>query len=65
MLGASADGCTGSLLSAHGFAPEVIAGLVDCELATATIENISAATNRYELMTRFKITDAGRAALGR
>jgi hypothetical protein len=58
MLAVSPEGAI-----AHGFAATTITGLVDTGLATQTIEYVLAARHRYELMTRFKITDAGRVAL--
>lgn len=64
MLARSADGCSASLLSAHGFRPEVIAGLVDSGLAVSRTQRIVAGERPIEV-TRFMVTDAGRAALGR
>jgi hypothetical protein len=62
MLAVSPEGATGAHLIAHGFAATTITGLIDTGLATQTIEYVLAARHRYELMTRFKITDAGRVA---
>jgi hypothetical protein len=64
LLAGSASGCSASLLSAHGFRSEVIAGLVDSGLATSSTERILSAGSQIE-MARFKITDAGRLALER
>jgi hypothetical protein len=64
MLAGSATGCTASLLSAHGIKSEVVAGLVDCGLATSSGERVLAGERSIEV-TRFKITDAGRAVLER
>jgi hypothetical protein len=49
---------------AQGFRPEMIVWLVDTGFATLTTEHVPAVGRRYEL-TRFKITDRGRVALGR
>jgi hypothetical protein len=65
LLATSPEGATGALLMAQGFAATTITGLVDTGLATQTIDYVLAARHRYELMTRFKITDVGRVALER
>ena len=64
LLARSDDGCTASLLSAHGFASEIIAGLVDSGLVACTTERILTG-QRTVIVTRFNITDSGRAALAR
>jgi hypothetical protein len=61
LLAGSANGCSASLLSAHGFRSEVIAGLVDRGLATISTERILAGEHPIEV-TWFKITNAGRLA---
>jgi hypothetical protein len=63
VLSNSPDGATEALLMAHGFSSEVLAGLVLSGLATAIIERMSG--ERTVDVTRFNITDAGRAALER
>jgi hypothetical protein len=56
MFAGSAEGCTASLVSAHGFASEVIAGLVDTGLVAMTTESVLVG-QRTIAVTRFKITD--------
>jgi hypothetical protein len=62
LLVASDDGCTEAILMAHGFALELIDGIVSAGLATATAEHTFAAGRAIEF-TRVRITDAGRRAL--
>ena len=64
LLAGSGEGCTASLLSAHGLPSEVIAGLVDTGLAVMTTEQVLTGQRTVD-MTRFKITDRGRLALER
>ena len=64
MVAASADGCTTSLLLAHGATSTLIAGLVDCRLVTATSDRIMAGQRSVDVM-RVRITDAGRVVLKR
>jgi hypothetical protein len=64
MLAGVADGCTASLLLAQGFTSVLIAGLVDCELVTATTERVLVGQRAVEVM-RVRITDRGRVALER
>ena len=63
LLAASDDGCTDALLSAHGFKLDVLISIVSAEFATVTPERTFAAGKPVEI-TRVKITDAGRRALG-
>jgi len=63
LLASSPEGVTEGFLVAHGFRPEIIVWLVETGFATMTTEHVLAAGRRYEL-TRFKITDRGRMALG-
>jgi hypothetical protein len=58
----SAKGCTASLLTTHGFASSVIAGLVDTGLVVATTERILVGQRPID-MTWFEIADRGRATL--
>jgi hydrogenase maturation factor len=62
LLADAADGCTQSILMAHGFAIGVLHDLVRDGLATATRESAIAA-RRGIVVTRLRITDAGRWAL--
>jgi hypothetical protein len=64
MLAGSTDGCTASLLSAHGLPTEVIAGLVDTGLVAVMTDRVLTGQRTVEV-TRFRITDRGRAALNR
>jgi hypothetical protein len=64
LLAASADGCTESLLLAHGLALELINGIVGAGLATAQAERTSAAGRAIEFI-RVRITEAGRRALAK
>jgi hypothetical protein len=63
MLAARADGTTDALLVAHGFDFDLISRLVRERLATATPERVFAGGKPVEV-TRLRITDAGRRALG-
>jgi hypothetical protein len=62
LVAASKDGATDALLLAHGFALEVIVGVVRAGLATAQVEPILAGEREVEV-SRVRITDAGRRAL--
>ncbi len=62
LLADAANGCTQSILMAHGFAIGVLHDQVRDGLATATRENAIAA-RRGIVVTRLRITDAGRRAL--
>jgi hypothetical protein len=62
LLAASDDGCTEAMLLAHGFALDLIHGIVSAGLATATAERRFVA-ERWVKVTRMRITDAGRRAL--
>jgi hypothetical protein len=64
LLASSGNGCTASLLSSHRFPSWLIAGLVDAGLVAATTERFLTGQRTVD-MTRFKITDRGRAALER
>jgi hypothetical protein len=62
LLAASDEGCTESLLLAHGFALELIESIEDAGFVTAQGERTFAAGRAIEF-TRVRITDAGRRAL--
>jgi hypothetical protein len=62
LLAASDDGCTEAILLAHGFAVDLIDGIVSAGLATATAERTFAAGRAIEF-TRLRINDAGRQKL--
>jgi hypothetical protein len=62
LLAASYDGCTEAILLAHGFALDLIDGIVSAGLATATAEHTVAAGRAIEF-TRVRITEAGGRAL--
>jgi hypothetical protein len=64
MLAGSPNGRTALVLAAQGFPSTVIARLVDSGLVTAAIERVSADQSTVDV-TRYKITDRGRVALGR
>jgi hypothetical protein len=64
VLAKSADGCTTSILLAHGFPSTLVADLITLGLATAKSEHIQAGQRTADV-TRVRITDAGRVALGR
>ena len=62
LLAASPDGCTESILLAHGFTLEFIVDLVRTGLATAETEHVLAGSRAFEI-ERVRITDAGRRVL--
>ena len=62
LLAGSPQGRTESILMAHGFAIGVLHGLVRDGLATATREGAITA-RRGIVVTRMRITDAGRRSL--
>jgi hypothetical protein len=62
LLAASEDGATEALVAAHGFAAELVVGLVRAGLATAKAEQTFAARRAVDV-TRVRITDAGRLVL--
>jgi hypothetical protein len=62
LLASSADGCTEELLFAHGFTDATIAGLVDAGLVAVTTQRDLANQSPVDV-TRFMITDRGRAVL--
>ena len=64
VLAKSADGCTTSILLAHGFPSTVVADLITMGLATAKSERVRAGQRTIDV-TRVRITEAGRVALGR
>jgi hypothetical protein len=63
MLAGSPHGCTESIMMAHGCAIGVLRDLVRDGLATAASETTVAGRRRI-VVTRLRITDAGRRALG-
>jgi hypothetical protein len=64
VLAKSADGCSTSIMLAHGFASSVVAELIATGLATVKSEHIRAGQRTVDV-TRVRITEAGRVALGR
>ena len=64
LLAGSASGCTALVLVAQGFPSTVIASLVDSGLVTTATERVSVDQSTLDV-TRYKITDRGRVALGR
>jgi hypothetical protein len=62
MLAGSPDGCTESIVLAHGFAIGTLHDLVRCGLATAERRTVRAGQRRIGV-TWLTITDAGRLAL--
>jgi hypothetical protein len=61
LLADSTEGCTETLLLAHGVAAEIISALVRTGLARATTGTMMAG-GRLVDVTRLRITDAGRQA---
>jgi hypothetical protein len=55
-------GCTETVMLAHGFTRELLAGLVRDGLASKRPESVST-SGRSVAVARFKITDAGQRAL--
>jgi hypothetical protein len=64
LLAASPDGCTATILLAHGFKSDRLVELINAGLASVTTERVTASDRRMEV-TRVRITDAGRQALER
>jgi hypothetical protein len=64
LLEASIDGCTETIMLAHGFKTELLVELVNAELATATIEHMAVGGRRVKVI-RMRITAAGRRALAK
>jgi hypothetical protein len=62
-LSASTRGRTESLMLAHGFAIDLLEGLVRDGLSTAD-RGVAYYNRRAVLVTTMKITDAGRKAMG-
>jgi hypothetical protein len=62
LLAGSPDGCTMSIMLAHGLKPELLADLVRGGLATAKPETVRAGGKSIEVV-RMLITDAGRQAI--
>ena len=58
------EGCTKALLMAHGFTTKLVADLIESGLVSARPERSYVGGRPHRVM-RIKITDAGRAALGR
>jgi hypothetical protein len=63
LLAGSPDSSTDALLLAHGFTAEMVVGLARAGLATTKAEQTFAAGRAVDV-TRVRITDAGRRALG-
>ena len=64
LLANSAEGCTETLLMAHGFTGVQIDGLVEARLATCSTCTVRAGERPVEVTT-VRITDAGRVLLER
>jgi hypothetical protein len=64
LLAGSAEGCTETLLMAHGFTGVQIDGLVEVRLATCSTRTVRAG-ERPVHVTTVRITDAGRVLLAR
>jgi hypothetical protein len=64
LLAGSAEGCTETLLGAHGFTGMQIDGLVEARLATSSTRTVRAGERPVEVTT-VRITDAGRGTLVR
>jgi hypothetical protein len=62
LLAGSPDGCTMSIMLAHGLKPELLANLVRGDLATTKPETVRTGEKAIELV-RMMITDAGRNAI--
>ena len=62
LLAGSAEGCTETLLGAHGFTGMQIDGLVEARLATCSTRTVLAGERPVEVTT-VRITDVGRAML--
>jgi hypothetical protein len=62
LLAGSAEGCTETLLGAHGFTGMQIDGLVEAKLATSSTRAVRAGERLVEV-TMVRITDAGRVLL--
>jgi len=63
LLAASPDGCTEAIILAHGFTTDFLVDLIRAGLATAQTER-AVVGRRSMQVTRMRITDAGRRALG-
>ena len=64
LLASSRDECTDALMTAHGFGPAELAGLVRAGLAAAHVERVRAGAECLEVR-RFQMTQAARQALGK
>jgi hypothetical protein len=62
LLAGSPDGCTTSIMLAHGLKPELLADLVRGGLATTKPETVRTSGDSIEIV-RMTITDAGRLAI--
>jgi hypothetical protein len=62
LLAGSAEGCTETLLGAHGFTGMQIDGLVEARLVTSSARMVLAGERSVEVTT-VRITDVGRAML--
>jgi hypothetical protein len=62
LLASCRDGCTETIMRAHGFTVEQMAELVRSGLATATAQRVHAGAYIIDVVT-LRITDAGRQAL--
>jgi hypothetical protein len=62
LLASCRDGCTEAIMLAHGFSIDMMVGLVNAGLATATAARVVAGWATIEV-ARVRITEAGRQAL--
>ena len=62
LLAGSPTGCTEALLFAYGITAEMLVGLIEAGLATATAERVIAGSKPIEV-ARVRITEEGRQAL--
>jgi hypothetical protein len=62
LLASCRDGCTEAIMLAHGITVEMLVGLIEAGLASASAERVRAGNKAIEL-ARVRITEAGRRAL--
>jgi hypothetical protein len=62
LLASCRDGCTETMMLAHGFTVPQLVEIINAGIATATAERVVAGGRTIEV-TRVRITEAGRRAL--
>jgi hypothetical protein len=62
LLASCRDGCTETIMTAHGFKTDMMVEIINGGLASVTTEGVVAAGRRIEV-ARVRITEAGRRAL--